>query len=86
MPSRRSTLNDPDDWSVDALDFDWDVTRPTAVDASQVAAHSTTPTTASTATPTDSGLSPARRARPADVRGPAMTVLVLHAGRRRAAS
>jgi hypothetical protein len=30
------SLVDPETWSVDSLDFDWDVMRPTAVDASQV--------------------------------------------------
>jgi phage protein D len=29
------TLNDPEAWTVDALDIDWEVTRPTAVKASQ---------------------------------------------------
>lgn len=29
------TLNDPEAWTVRALDFDWDVTRPSAVKASQ---------------------------------------------------
>jgi phage protein D len=28
-------LNDPTDWSVDSLDFEWDVTRPTEVQAAQ---------------------------------------------------
>jgi phage protein D len=28
-------LNDPDNWNVDSLDFEWDVTRPTSVDARQ---------------------------------------------------
>jgi hypothetical protein len=31
------SLLDPDDWSVDSLEFDWDVMRPTEVAASQVA-------------------------------------------------
>lgn len=30
------TLVDPSSWTVDSLEFDWDVTRPTEVDASQV--------------------------------------------------
>src|SRR5262249_2225985 len=29
------TLNDPEAWTVDALDLEWDVTRPTAVKARQ---------------------------------------------------
>ena len=31
--SPRSTLVDPDAWTVDCLEFDWDVMRPTEVDA-----------------------------------------------------
>ena len=31
------SLVDPEAWTVDSLEFDWDVMRPTAVDASQVA-------------------------------------------------
>ena len=30
------SLLDPDTWTVDTLDFDWDVMRPTEADASQV--------------------------------------------------
>ena len=35
-PAATITLVDPDAWNVDALDLDWDVMRPTEVDASQV--------------------------------------------------
>jgi hypothetical protein len=35
-PAATISLVDPETWSVDSLDFDWDVMRPTAVDASQV--------------------------------------------------
>ncbi len=35
-PAATITLVDPSAWSVDSLEFDWDVTRPTEVDASQV--------------------------------------------------
>ena len=34
-PAATITLADPDDWSVDTLDLDWDVMRPTEVRASQ---------------------------------------------------
>jgi len=34
-PILTLTLNDPEAWTVRALDFDWDVTRPSAVKASQ---------------------------------------------------
>ena len=35
-PVATISLRDPSSWTVDALDFDWDVMRPTAADASQV--------------------------------------------------
>jgi hypothetical protein len=35
-PAATITLVDPTAWSVDSLEFDWDVMRPTEVDASQV--------------------------------------------------
>jgi hypothetical protein len=35
-PVATVTLVDPSSWSVDSLEFDWDVMRPTEVDASQV--------------------------------------------------
>jgi phage protein D len=34
-PAVTLTLNDPENWNVDALDVEWDVTRPTQVKASQ---------------------------------------------------
>lgn len=34
-PVLTLTLNDPEVWTVNALDLDWDITRPTAVKASQ---------------------------------------------------
>ena len=36
QPVATISLVDPDDWTVDTLDFDWDVMRPSEVDASQV--------------------------------------------------
>jgi hypothetical protein len=35
-PVATISLRDPSSWTVDALDFDWDVLRPTEADASQV--------------------------------------------------
>jgi len=35
-PVTTITLSDPDAWSVDALEFEWDVMRPAEVDASQL--------------------------------------------------
>ncbi len=35
-PVATLSLFDPDTWSVDSLEFDWDVIRPSEVDASQV--------------------------------------------------
>ena len=35
-PAATISLVDPETWSVDSLEFDWDVMRPTEVDASQV--------------------------------------------------
>jgi hypothetical protein len=40
-PAFTIDLSDRDAWSVDALDFDWDVLRPIEVDASQVALDQT---------------------------------------------
>jgi hypothetical protein len=36
QPAATISLLDPDTWTVDTLDFDWDVMRPTEADASQV--------------------------------------------------
>lgn len=36
QPTATISLVDPDKWTVDTLDFDWDVMRPSEVDASQV--------------------------------------------------
>jgi hypothetical protein len=41
-PAATISLVDPETWSVDSLDFDWDVLRPTEVDASQVPLDSDT--------------------------------------------
>src|SRR5439155_16090994 len=39
-PAATLDLVDPDAWTVDSLEFDWDVLRPAEVDASQVALDS----------------------------------------------
>jgi hypothetical protein len=56
-PSLTITLSDPNAWSVDSLEFEWDVMRPIEVDASQVDIDSSSdegvPGNA-----TDSGLTP----------------------------
>jgi hypothetical protein len=57
QPAATISLLDPDSWTVDTVDFDWDVTRPTEAAASQVdlTQASDTGTDVSTG---DSGLSP----------------------------
>lgn len=55
-PAATITLADPEAWSVDSLEFEWDVMRPTEVDASQLPTDgSSTDGVAGNAT--DSGLS-----------------------------
>jgi hypothetical protein len=55
-PVTTITLSDPEAWSVDSLDFEWDVMRPAEVDASQLDVQSSDDGTAGDAT--DSGLAP----------------------------
>ena len=54
-----ATLNctDPSNWTVNALDIEWDVTRPTVVDAGQALFTDSDPDSA-TVSQTDSGLAP----------------------------
>jgi hypothetical protein len=56
-PAATITLVDPAAWSVDTLDFDWDVMRPSEVDASQV--DLTQPSDSGTDVTTDSSGLPA---------------------------
>jgi hypothetical protein len=57
QPAATISLLDPDTWTVEALDFDWDVMRPTEADASQV--DLTQSSDAGTdVSSTDSGLTP----------------------------
>lgn len=69
------TLNDPDAWTVQALDIDWEVTRPTAVKASQALFNDDDEDGVSADT-SDSGLALLDARRLADFSGKPMTVLL----------
>ena len=56
-PATTISLVDPETWSVDSLDFDWDVMRPTEVDASQVPLDDNSESSTA-GDSTDSGLAP----------------------------
>jgi hypothetical protein len=56
-PAATISLVDPQTWSVDSLEFDWDVMRPTEVDASQVALDDSS-SQGVDGNATDSGLDP----------------------------
>lgn len=68
-------LNDPDAWSVDALDVDWDVTRPTEVQGWQALFTQSDPDGVSV-DQTDSGLDPLCDQALSDFSGKSMKVLV----------
>jgi phage protein D len=74
-PAATLTLNDPQSPVVQALDFGWDVTRPTAVNASQTlfSDSSGSPVAGDTS---DSGLTLLDQRGLADFSGKAMTVLL----------
>jgi hypothetical protein len=55
-PAAKISLLSPETWSVDSLEFDWDVMRPTEVDASQVPLDGSSDESDGDAT--DTGLSP----------------------------
>lgn len=74
-PAATLSLNDPEAWSVDALDIDWEVTRPTAVKARQ-ALFTDDDEDGVGAEPTESGLSLLDARGAADFAGRAMTVLL----------
>lgn len=57
QPVATISLVDPASWTVDALDFDWDVMRPTEADASQVDLTQSSDT-GTDVTTDDSGLAP----------------------------
>lgn len=69
------TLNDPEAWTVDALDIDWDITRPTAVKASQALFNDDDEDGVSADT-SDSGLALLDARGLADFSGKSMTVLL----------
>jgi phage protein D len=69
------TLNDPEQWNVNALDFDWDITRPSAVKASQALFNNSDPDGVS-ANIDDSGLAILDKQKLADFVGKPMTVLL----------
>jgi len=68
-------LNDPVVWTVDALDFDWDVTRPSTVKASQALFNDSSENGISADT-SDSGLTALDERTLADFAGRAMTVML----------
>jgi phage protein D len=74
-PAVTLTLNDPETWTVDALDLDWDVMRPTAVRASQALFDDDDEDGASADT-TDSGLDLLDARALADFAGKPMTALL----------
>jgi phage protein D len=74
-PALTLTLNDPAAWNVDALDFEWDVTRPTSVVARQALFSDSDPDGVSGDT-ADSGLTTLDQQKLADFSGKAMTVLL----------
>ncbi len=74
-PVTTITLADPDSWSVDSLDFDWDVMRPSEVDASQVPLDSDSDDLVS-GDSTDSGLAPLDARDYATYSGQAATLLL----------
>jgi len=69
------TLNDPEAWTVDSLDFDWDVTRPTSVKARQALFNDSSEDGVSADT-TDSGLTLLDAQGLSDFSGQTMTVLL----------
>ena len=68
-------LNDPNDWTVDQLDFEWDVTRPTSVKASQALFNDNDQDGVSADT-SDSGLNLLDGRGLSDFAGKSMTVLL----------
>jgi phage protein D len=74
-PAATITLNDPTNWTVSALDLDWDVTRPTSVIARQ-ALFSDPDESGVSADTSDSGLHTLGERDLADFTGTPMTVLL----------
>jgi phage protein D len=74
-PAVTISLNDPQNWTISALDLDWDATRPTAVVARQALFTDADPSGASADT-SDSGLTLLGDRGLGDFTGQAMTVLL----------
>lgn len=74
-PAAAITLNDPQAWTVDAVDLDWDATRPTSVIVRQALFTDDDPTGASGDT-SDSGLALMGSRGLADFTGNPMTVML----------
>ncbi len=74
-PALTLTLNDPESWSVTALDIDWDAARPTEVRARQALFNDATPEGVS-ADATESGFDRLGARALADFTGQPMTVLL----------
>lgn len=74
-PAVTLSLNDPQNWTVNALDLDWDAGRPTAIVARQALFSDTDPAGASADT-SDSGLTLLGDRGLGDVTGQAMTVML----------
>src|SRR5262249_49864785 len=73
-PDATLTLNDPDKWTVHALDLDWDVSKPSAVVARQ-ALFSDSSESGASADTDDSGLAAMSDRSLADFAGKPMSVL-----------
>ena len=74
-PAATITLNDPQAWNINAVDFDWDATKPTSVVARQALFTDNTPTGANGDT-SDSGLAALGSRGLADFTGNPMTVML----------
>jgi hypothetical protein len=74
-PVLTLNLNDPDAWNVDPLDFDWDVARPTSVEARQALFNDSDQDGVSADT-SDSGLSLLDAQGLSDFSGKTMTVVL----------
>ncbi len=74
-PVATLDLNDPTSWTVDSLNLDWDVTRPTEVQAWQALFTDSDPDGASV-DQTDSGLNPLAARSLSDFSGKSMTVML----------
>jgi phage protein D len=74
-PAISISLNDPTNWTVDAIDLDWDATRPTSVTA-RTALFSDSDSNGANGDSSDSGLKPLDARTLATFTGQPMTVLL----------